>query len=53
MLLIAHEPTVATVSVVVVALLAVYVLAYTARILMRRWRDAARGSGPCSARGWC
>jgi len=38
-LLIAHEPAVATVSVVIVALLAVYVLALTGRILMRRWRD--------------
>ncbi len=53
-LLIAHEPTVAAVAVVLVALLAIYVLALTARILLRRWRDELRrAAAGARARAWC
>ena len=53
-LLILHEPTVASVSVAVVALLAIYVLGYTARVLIRRWRQAEpqwRAARPVAAAG--
>ena len=55
-LLIVHEPTVAAVSVAVVALLAIYVLGYTARVLVRRWRQASPSGerrGRSAARAWC
>ena len=53
-LLVLHEPAVASISMVVVALLAIYVLAYTARVLLGRWRVAGprwRAGRPVLAAG--